>query len=64
MQLCLIFTLDFIYQRHHHRLKLRNFYFLQLPYLQGYADAVAGKGVPLLVLNLLVRQLLVFKDRF
>ena len=47
IQLRLIFTLDFIYQRHHHRLELWNFYFLQTPYLQRYADAVAGKSAPL-----------------
>ena len=46
-ELCLIFTLDFIYQCHHHRLESWNLYFLQLPYLQRYTDAVAGKGVPL-----------------
>ena len=47
IQLCLIFTLDFIYQRHHHRSELWNLYFLQLPYLQKYAYAVPGKGAPL-----------------
>ena len=47
IQVRLIFTLNFIYQRHHHRLELRNLYSLQLPYLQKYADAVAGKGAPL-----------------
>ena len=47
IQLRLIFTLDFIYQRHHHRLELWNLHFLQPPYLQRYADAVAGKGAPL-----------------
>ena len=40
----LIFTLDFIYQRHHHRLELQNLCSLQPPYLQRYADAEAGKG--------------------
>ena len=44
IQLHLLFTLDFIYQRHHHRLELWNLYFLQPPYLQRHADAVAGKG--------------------
>ena len=43
-ELCLIFTLDFIYQCHHHRLESYNYYFLQPPCLQRYADAVAGKG--------------------
>ena len=47
IQVRLIFTLNFIYQRHHHRLELQNLYSLQLPYLQKYADAVAGKGAPL-----------------
>ena len=47
IQVRLIFTLNFIYQRHHHRLELRNLYSLQSPYLQKYADAVAGKGAPL-----------------
>ena len=46
IQLRLIFTLDFIYQRHPHRLELGNLYFLQPPYLQRYLDAVAGKGAP------------------
>ena len=46
-ELCLVFTLDFIYQRHHHRLESWNLYYLQLPYLQRYADAVTGKGAPL-----------------
>ena len=51
-ELRLIFTLDFIYQRHHHRIvkfitEYWNFFFLQAPYLQRYADAVAGKGAPL-----------------
>ena len=47
IQLRLLFTLDFIYQRHHHRLELWNLYFLQPPYLQRYADPVAGKGARL-----------------
>ena len=47
IQVSLIFTLNFIYQRHHLRLEIRNFYSLQPPYLQKYADAVAGKGSPL-----------------
>ena len=47
IQVPLIFTRNFIYQRHHHRLELRNLYSLQPPYLQKYADAVAGKGAPL-----------------
>ena len=47
IQLRLIFTIDFIYQGHHHRLELWNLYFLQPPYLQRYADAVAGKEAPL-----------------
>ena len=33
IQVRLTFTLNFIYQRHHHRLELWNFYFLQPPYL-------------------------------
>ena len=32
-ELRLIFTLDFIYQRHHHRLESWNLHFLQRPYL-------------------------------
>ena len=47
IQVRLIFTLNFIYQRHHHRLELWNFYFLQPPYLQNCAVAVAGKCAPL-----------------
>ena len=47
IQVRLIFTLNFIYQRHHHRLELRYLFSLQPPYLQKYADAVAGKGAPL-----------------
>ena len=43
----LIFTLDFLYQRHHHRLESWDLFFVQPPYLQRYADAVAGKGAPL-----------------
>ena len=43
-RLCLIFTQDFLYQRHHHRLELWDFFFVQPPYLQRYVDAVAGKG--------------------
>ena len=43
-ELRLTFTLDFIYQRNHHRLELWN---LQPPYLQGYADAAPGKGAPI-----------------
>ena len=43
----MIFTLDFIYQHHHHRLELWNLYFLQPPYIQRYTDAVAGKGASL-----------------
>ena len=42
----LIFTLDFFYQRQHHRLQPWNFPFLQPPCLQRYADEVAGKGTP------------------
>ena len=45
IQVRFIFTLNFIYRRH--RLEFRNFYSLQPPYLQKYADAVAGKGAPL-----------------
>ena len=45
--LCLIFTLDFLYQRHHHRLESWDLFFVQPPYLQRYADAVAGKGASL-----------------
>ena len=43
----LIFTLDFLYQRHHHRLESWDLFFVQPPYLQRYADAVAGKGASL-----------------
>ena len=43
----LIFTLDFLYQRHHRRLESWDLFFVQPPYLQRYADAVAGKGAPL-----------------
>ena len=46
-ELRLIFTLNFIYQRHHHRLVSWNLFFVQPPYLQRYADAVARKGAPL-----------------
>ena len=45
-ELPLIFTLDFIYQRHHHRPESWNLIFVQLPYLQRYADAVAGTVLP------------------
>ena len=45
-ELRLIFTLDFIYQRQYHRLESWNLFFLNTPYLQSYADAVAGKGAP------------------
>ena len=47
IQLPLIFTLGFIYQRHYHRLDLRNLYLLQPPYLQGYVDVVGGKDASL-----------------
>ena len=40
----LIFTLNFLYQRHHHRLESWDLFFVQPPYLQRYADAVTGKG--------------------
>ena len=44
----LILTLDSVYQRHHHRLEFWIFFFfLQLPYLQRYADIAAGKCAPL-----------------
>ena len=46
-EVSLIFTLDFIYQSPHPRLESWNLYFLQPPYLQRYADAVAGDGAPL-----------------
>ena len=46
-ELRLIFTFNFIYQRHHHRLESWNLFFVQSPYLQRYADAVAGKGASL-----------------
>ena len=40
-----IFILKFIlFICHHHRLESWNLYFLQPPYLERYADAVAGKG--------------------
>ena len=47
IQVRLIFALNFIYQRHHRRIELRNLYSVQPPYLQKYADAVAGEGAPL-----------------
>ena len=47
-ELHLLFTLDFIYQRHHQRQESWNLYFLQPPFLQRYADAAAGKGAPFL----------------
>ena len=43
----LIFTLHFLYQSHHHRLESWDLFFVKPPYLQRYADAVAGKGAPL-----------------
>ena len=46
-ELRLIFTLDFIYHCNHQRIESLDLYFLQPPYLQRYADAVAGKGAPL-----------------
>ena len=46
-ELCLILTLDFAYQRHHYSQESWNSYFLQPPYLQRSANAVAGKGAPL-----------------
>ena len=46
-ELRLIFALDFIYQRHHHRIESWNLYFLQPPYLHRYADAVVREGAPL-----------------
>ena len=46
-KLCLKFTLNFIFRRHHHILESWNLFFVQSPYLQRYADAVAGKGAPL-----------------
>ena len=45
--LLLIFTPDFLYQRHHHRLESWDLFFVQPPYLQRYADPVAEKGAPL-----------------
>ena len=64
-ELHLIFPLDFVYQRHHHRLQLWNLYSLQPPYLQRYVNAVAGKDATLItVLTLLMEQLLVFLDLF
>ena len=47
IQVRFMLALNFIYQRHHHSLEIRNSYSLQLPYLKEYADAVAGKGAPL-----------------
>ena len=41
------FTFGFIDQRHYHRIESWNLYFLQPPFLQGYTDAVAGKGASL-----------------
>ena len=64
-ELCLIFILDFIYRRHHHRLESWNLYFLQPPYLERYADAVAGKSdLYITVLTMLMEQLLIFVDLF
>ena len=40
----LIFTLDFLYQLHHHRLESWGLFLVQPPYLQRYADEIAGKG--------------------
>ena len=41
------FTLDFIYQGFiHHILESWNLFLLQQPYLERYADVVAGKGAP------------------
>ena len=51
IELYLIFSLYFIYQRHHHRQQSWYLYFLQPPYLQSYADAVAGKFAPLYTLS-------------
>ena len=64
--------LSLLTQRHapHYfgEIQLRLIFILQPPYLQRYADAVTGKGAPLYncfdVLTLLVKQLLVFVDRF
>ena len=47
IQVWLIFTLNFIYQRHYRGLELRNLYSLKPPYLQKYVDAAAEKGAPL-----------------
>ena len=46
IELCFIFRLDFIHQRHQRRLESWNLYFLQPPYIQRYADAVDGGGAP------------------
>ena len=43
----LIITLDFLYQRHHHKLESWDLFFVQPPYLRRYADTVAGKCSPL-----------------
>ena len=62
-ELHLIFTLAFIYQRHHHRLESRNLFFVQPPYLQRYADAVLEKvHLYRIVLALFREQLLVFAN--
>ncbi|CAB4017499.1 Hypothetical predicted protein [Paramuricea clavata] len=48
-ELCLIFNegLDFLYERHHHRLQSWNQPFLSPEILQIYADAIHNKGAPL-----------------
>ena len=48
----------------HYRLKQWNLYFLQLSYLQSYADAVAGKGGPLCNCFDFVDETIVFVDLF
>ena len=50
--LCFIFNkvLDFIYEKHHHRLQSWKLNFLRPNFLKSYADAVAQKGAFLKVL--------------
>ena len=62
-ELCLIFTIDFIYNVTD--LSHGIYIFLELPYLQKYADAVARKvHFYINVLTLLMEKLLVFVDLF
>ena len=48
-EICLIFNkiLDTVYNNHYHRLETWNQLFLQLHFLQQYADAINARGAPL-----------------